>query len=68
MARLARGSCSEGVASLEEIVELFETVMAGLQPTCFEKGIIQSTNEGLEMAVNMRDNFTESEMRRWFRS
>ena len=58
----------KGMASLERLSELFETGHDGLAADILRKrNNSNPTNEGLEMAVNMRDNFTESEMRRWFR-
>jgi glycosyltransferase involved in cell wall biosynthesis/tetratricopeptide (TPR) repeat protein len=58
----------KGMASLERLSELFETGHDGLAADMLRKrNNSNPTNEGLEMAVNMRDNFTESEMRRWFR-
>ncbi|MED5303750.1 MAG: hypothetical protein VYD89_04960, partial [Candidatus Thermoplasmatota archaeon] len=58
----------KGMASLERLSELFETGHDGLAADMLRKrNNSNPTNEGLEMAVNMGDNFTESEMRRWFR-
>jgi len=58
----------KGTASLERLSELFETGHIGLATDMLRKrNNSNPSNDGLEIAVNMRDNFTESEMRRWFR-
>ena len=58
----------KGVATLKRLSELFETGHSGLAADILRKmNNSNLSNDGLEMAVNMRDNFSESEMRRWFR-